>query len=252
MLYDVNTQQYDIPRSPMISQVPSTISQQGQLKLKSNISPKSLGFDPVPSFIIQPPSDSTATTTQGKRPSYQRQGTIHSTPIGINQFNGTPIFHAISESNHSTADYPIATSSSTTNFSTLRTQMSHAQHMQAWRQNQLKKLQKNRPHCYHYGAPLQRPLEEKVATAAILTPQIIPVDDGLQRLPSSSPFSYPRQGKTGNDKQTKLKTTTTTSSSSNPDENKKDKLIKKKTLITSASIIHRKDSQSSYSNATEV
>jgi hypothetical protein len=50
----------------------------------------------------------------------------------INQLNGTPTFLPIPESNHSTADYPLVNGSSRTNFSTLRTQMSHAQHMEVY------------------------------------------------------------------------------------------------------------------------
>jgi hypothetical protein len=246
MLYDVNAQQTDKPRSRIVSQVPSTVSQQIPSQLKSSVNPKSFGLKPLPEVFIQPPSDST-TTLKGKRPAYYRQETERSTPLIINQTGGTPDFQAVPESTHSTADYPFATGSSITNFSTLRTQMSHSQHMQAWRQNQLKKIQKKRPHCYHYGTPLQRPLEEKVATAAILTPQIISTDKNLQRLPSSSPFQYPRQVKTINEKQSNP----VASSISNTDENKQDKRIKKKTLRATA-LPDRKDSQNSFSNVTEV
>jgi hypothetical protein len=242
MLYDA-AQQSDTSRSAFASQVPSTVSQQGRTQLKAGISPKSLGFEPLPTIAVQPPSDST-TTSRGKRPPYQRQETERSTPLIINPTDGTPIFQAISESTHSTADYPLANGSSIANSSTLRTQMSHAQHMQAWRQQQLKRIQKKRPHCYHYGAPLQRPLEEKVATAAILTPQIISTDNNLQKIRSSSPFRYPHQTKTINEKQTK-----STSSSSNTDKHKQDKSIEKKSLRAT---VKRKDSQNSFSNVTEV
>jgi hypothetical protein len=231
MLYDVNSQQADTPRSPVISQVPSTVSQQPRFQMKSNLSAKSFGFQTAPTVIIQPPSDST-TLSKGKRPSYQRQETERSDPLMINQLTGTPVFQGVP----STADYPLANGSSITNYSTLRTQMSHAQHMQAWRQNQVTKLQKKRPHCYHYGAPLQRSLEEKVAAAAILTPQIIPPDNNLKRLPSTSPFPFPPQEKTKN--------------ASTSDENKA--AIKKKALRTTAALVHRKDSQTSFSNVTKV
>jgi len=247
MLYDVNAQQIDVPRSPMISQVPSTVSQQARIQAKSNLGAKSFGFRSPPSVFIQPPSDST-TTSKGQRPSYHRQETAQSTPIMINQFNGTPTFQGIPESNHSTDVYPLANGSSITNFSTLRTQMSHAQHMQAWQRNQLKKLQKKRPHCYIYGPPLRRPLEEKVAAAAILTPQIISTDNNLEKARSNSPFQFPRQVKTIDEKKMNPAST-----SSNTDENKQDKPIKKKSLRTSSSVVHGKDSKkSSSSNVTQV
>lgn len=249
MLYDASTQQADTPRSPNVSQVPSAASQQMRSLAKFSASPQSLGFQATPIVVVHPPSDTTTTST-GKRPSYQRQETEISDPLMINQSNMTPIFHAIPESTHSTADYPIANGSSITNFSTLRTQMSHAQHMEAWHRNQLKKIQKNRPRCYHYGTPLQRPLEEKIASAAILTPEILPEEKNSQRLPSSSPFSFRRE-KIINEK-TKDTRKKPTSSSSNKDENKQNKRIKKKTLRTTSSLMQRKDSQNSFSNVTEV
>jgi hypothetical protein len=164
-----------------------------------------------------------------------------------NQPNITPVFQGIPESTHSTADYPLANGSSTTNFSTLRTQMSHAQHMQAWHQNQLRKLQKKRTNCYHYGTPIQRPVEERLASAAILTPQIIPQEKN-PRPPSSSPFPFPRQEKTINEK---ARAKPTSSSSSNTDENKQDKSIQKKNLRTT-SAMQQQDSQNNGSKATPV
>lgn len=246
MLYDVNAQQADTPRSPVVSPVPSVVSQQTRAQARSY----------APSLVVQPPSDGSA-TSRSKRPEYQRQETEASDPLIINQFAGTPIFQAIPESTHSTADYPMGTSSSVGNSSILRTQMSHAQHMQAWQQNQLRKLQKKRPHCYHYGAPLRRPLEEKIETAAILTPQNIAGGGRSGRTVSKSPFRFPRQvetiNETSNKNRSKSGNPTTTSSSSNTTEKKQDQPVKKKsTRVTSSSGTHRKDSQNSFSNVTEV
>jgi len=243
MLYDANAQQANTRSQPA-----SIASQQPRILPKSNISTESRGFPYPPNIVVQPPSDS-STKSQGKRPSYQRQASQNSTPMIINNLNGSPVFHGVPDSNQSTADYPMAPGSSVANFSTLRTQMSHAQHMQAWRQNQLKKIQKKRPHCYVYGPPPQRAPEEKIATAAILTPQIISPDDNPQRLPSNSPFQFPRQDNTINERKKKnqekrIRPTT--------DKTNQDKSIQKKSLRTTSALIHRKDSQSSVSNVTEV
>jgi hypothetical protein len=240
MVYDAYAQQANTPRSPVGSQVPSTFIQQTKSKL---------GVHHPPTVVVQPPSDSSIRSS-GKRPPFERQESQNSTPLIINQVNGTPIFQAVPESTHSTADYPIANGSSITNFSTLRTQMSHAQHMQAWRQHQMKKIHKHRPYCYVYGPPPQRPIEEKLATAAILTPQIIPTKENVQRLARNSPFQYPRQDKTINEK-TKKKHERQRSPI-DIEENTQDKTIKKKSLRTTSALIHRKDSQSSVSNVTEV
>ena len=245
MLYDINAQQADTPRSP-VSLVPSAISQR--------VRPQARNLVP-PSLVVQPPSDSSA-GSKGKRPQYQRQETEVSDPLIINPVTGTPIFQAIPESTHSTADYPLVTNSSLANSSILRTQMSHAQHMQAWQQNQLRKLQKKRTHCYHYGAPFQRPMEEKLATASILTPQVLSTGDNLRRSPSNSPFRFPRQEKTINEKSTKNRSKSgdpsAASSSSHPEENKQSQPTTKKSLRVTSSPKHRKDSQNSFSNVTEV
>jgi hypothetical protein len=241
MLYDTNMQQINS------SQVPSTASQQAQMQLESR-----LGVLRPPNVVIQPPSNSSI-RSKDKRPTYERQESHHSTPLIINQFTGTPTFQALPESTHSTTDYPIANSSSITNFSTLRTQMSHAQHTQAWQLQQTKKYHKKRPYCYIYGPPPQRPLEEKVATAAILTPQLILPNGETQRGFHNLPFQFPPQDRTINEK-TKNKQGRQRSPvlSSHIEENNQDTSIKKKTLRTTAAIIHRKDSQSSVSNVTEV
>lgn len=245
MLYDVNAQQADTPRSP-ISLVPSAASQPMRL-VQRNLN--------LPSLVVHPPSDS-STTSKTKRPEYQRQETVASDPLVINPITGTPMFQAIPESTHSTADYPLVTNSSLSNSSILRTQMSHAQHMQAWQQSQLRKLQKKRPHCYHYGAPLQRPMEEKLATAAILTPQVLLTGENTRRFPSNSPFRYPRQEKTINEKSTKNRSKSgdpsAASLSSHVEESKQDSSIKKKSLRVTSSPTHKKNPPKDHSNVTEV
>ena len=226
MLYDVTAQQPNTPRS----YGSSVVSQSGAELAQANL----------PTVRIQAPSEGSGRSTE-RRPTYQRQASHDPTPTAASQFNGTPIFHAAPESSHSTADYPLANGSSITNFSTLRTQMSHAQHMQAWRQDQLKRAQQKHPHCYVYGPPPQRATEEKVATAAILTPQIIElVSENLRRLPSKSPYQYPRQMKTGK----RVKPAA--------EKEQEDQSIQKKPLRTTSALVHRKDSQGSASNVTEV
>jgi hypothetical protein len=136
MLYDTHAQQSNTPHSSSVTQVPPEISQ--HLRDPSNIyNSKKLGSHVIPNVIVQPPSDSN-THSKGNRPSYQRQESARSGSPMIPRVNGTPIFQAVPDSNQSTADYPMVNGSSMTNSSTLRTQMSHAQHMQAWRQAQLK------------------------------------------------------------------------------------------------------------------
>jgi len=227
MLYDANAQQSDTSRS----QAPSIASQQ-------------VRFKETPTVIVQPPSEG---STKSKRPSFEREATTGSDPVIVGPLAGTPMFQAIPESVQSTADYPLANGSSISNVTTLRTQMSHAQHMRAWRHEQLKKVQKKRTHCYHYGTPLQKSLEEKIATAAILTPQII--DPQLHR----SPFQNLRQMQTINETQPKTKaqssssatTTTTTNASDNSS-------VRKKKIRATSSMMQRKDSPDGFSNATEV
>ena len=85
MLYDVNAQEANTPRS----QAPSTASQ--QVFTKSNLMTKSGGILHPPNVVIQPPSDS-STKSKEKRPSYQRQASQHSTPMILNPFEGTPNF----------------------------------------------------------------------------------------------------------------------------------------------------------------
>lgn len=225
MLYDALGQPLSAPRSPGVSQSPSVINQ-----TKTTPGVRSLGF--------QPGAGKRSTESKDQRPSYQRQASEFSTPLIITNANGTPIFQPVPESTQSTADYPQGNASTITGSSTLRTQMSHAQHMQAWRQNRARKIQKHRPNCYVYGSPPQRPMEEKLSTAAILTPQVIvtspqpQASDGSQRPASSSPFQYPRS---------EVRTLNETSTAR-----------EKKSLRTTSALIHQKDSQSTASNVTEV
>ncbi|CAF4340006.1 unnamed protein product, partial [Adineta steineri] len=117
MLYDANTQAPNAPYNSTTSQTPITATSFTQ-KLRSSVidtsNNHSLGFHiSSPNITIQPPSDSSTR-------SRQTQTTDHLTPI---------LFQPASASNQSTADYPLAASSAA-NSTTLRTQMSHDQHMQ--------------------------------------------------------------------------------------------------------------------------
>ena len=223
MLYDALGQPLSIPLSPDVSQAPSVV-----IQTKTTPGVRSLGF--------QPGGGTRSTQSKDQRPSYQRQASEFSTPLIITNTNGTPIFQPVPDSIQSTADYPLGNASTITSSSTLRTQMSHAQHMQAWRQNRARKIQKHRPNCYVYGSPPQRPMEEKLSTAAILTPQVIVTSpqppDGTQRPASSSPFQFPRG---------EVRTLNETSTAR-----------EKKSLRTTSAVVHQKDSQSTTSNATEV
>ncbi|CAF3690473.1 unnamed protein product [Rotaria sordida] len=236
MLYDVNAQQINVPHSPNVYQ---TTGQQTAIKFDSNT--RRFGSQQPPDIVIRSSSDIT-TASKSKRPNYQRQESHEPTVSEINALNGTPIFQAIPESSSLSNDASIK------NFTTLRSQMSHAQHMQAWRQNQLKKCQKKRPYRYVYGAPPQRPVEEKISTAAILTPQIISTDGNIQRLPSRPVFKYPHEVKNINKTIRRI----SPKSSSQNEENKQDKSRNKKPLRTTVTISHRKDSPGSFSNITEV
>jgi hypothetical protein len=66
MLYDVNTQQADTPRSPFVSQGSSTDSQKPRIP---NFNDKSFRFPPSPSFVIQSLSASPS-KSKGKQPYY--------------------------------------------------------------------------------------------------------------------------------------------------------------------------------------
>ncbi|CAF4203929.1 unnamed protein product, partial [Adineta steineri] len=238
MLYDCNGQHTN---NTSRSHAPSAINQPPPMTSNNDVSTRSTGFVVPPNVLVQAPSDA-SDRSGGPPPLYLRQASHHSTPSIIHPTTGTPLFQGVQDSRGSTADYPLENGSSNTNFSTLRTQMSHAQHMQVWRQNQLKRIQKKRPHCYVYGPPPQRALEEKVATAAILTPQILESEtSGSQRLPSKPKFEYPRQVNIVNETRT----------NNQRKQTKQDDAIQKKSLRTSTAI-DRRDSPSNVSNVTEV
>jgi hypothetical protein len=174
MLYDTSTQQTDT------SNTAATSSNQ----ITTAISNQSLGFPISPDITVQPPSESSARSTQN-------QTNVYLTPRGLQRENLTPsLFQPASASNQSTADYP-PPASSTANSSTFRTQMSHEQHMQAWRQDQMGKIQKTQRHCYIYDPPPQPLLVDRVSTAAILTPQILSTATKQQQVPPT-----PNTGKT--------------------------------------------------------
>jgi hypothetical protein len=199
MLYDTNNQQTDTSYTAATSQTPTTATfsnQQFQRPITTAISDQSLGFPISPDIIVQPPSESSARSTQN-------QSNVYLTPRAFQRGTMTPsLFQPASASNQSTADYPLA-ASSTANSSTFRTQMSHEQHMQAWRQDQMGKIQKTQRHCYIYGQPPQPLLVDRVSTAAILTPQILstatkqqqvpptPNTGNTLRRPTVSPFHFP-------------------------------------------------------------
>lgn len=144
---------------------------------------------------LGPPSEISAKTVPGQPPQYVRQASISPSNRSL-QFNpnSTPVFHAIPDSNQSVAEYPMTNLSIGTS-STLRAQMSYGQHMEAYRQRQLSTIQKKKQTSYFYGPPAQRNLHERISTASILLPQMLPInlDQRNQtpgtRLPSASPFA---------------------------------------------------------------
>ncbi|CAF4048403.1 unnamed protein product, partial [Rotaria sordida] len=64
----------------------------------------------------------------------------------------SPLFRSVPISNESTNDYPPGTPSNI-NSSRFLQLLSHNQHMQAWYEDEIKKFQKKRPHCYFYVLP---------------------------------------------------------------------------------------------------
>ncbi|CAF4181382.1 unnamed protein product [Rotaria sp. Silwood2] len=277
MLYDVIAEQMNTPHISPVSQTPtiiSTYNQQQRPLMTTTLSDKSLGFHVSPSVIVHPPSD-TSTKSREKQ--------LNDYPIrcGLQRENLTPLlFQPVSASNQSTADYPLATSSILTS-PTFCTQMSHDQHMQAWRQNQVEKLQKKRPHCYIYGTPSRQPLVDRVSTATILTPQILMTttqqqapptsDDGeIRRGPTVSPFRFvvtPDQVHTApsstisdiqvetNNRKPKRnrrqkKTPIASKRMERLDEDVQETSNANKSLKITSSVIHRNDVHSSSSDAT--
>lgn len=208
MLYDVNPQQPKGVRIPRNPQAPTLADQQTEAHR-----------------TLQP---------QTPRPPYERQESHRSTQIPIITTTSTPVFQAVPDSNNHIGDRPVPHELLPKNLGTLHTQMSHAQHMQAYRQNQTKRYQKKRPYRYVYGPTLQRRVEEKIGTAAILTPQITSTTHKTQRLPSVTPFRYPK---------------TVKETDENDDH---DKSLDKRKLRTTVTVIRQKGSSNSLSNVTEV
>ncbi|CAF1098078.1 unnamed protein product [Rotaria sordida] len=200
MLYDVSAEQMNSPHISSVSQTPTIISaynqQQQRNLMTTTLSDQSLGFHVSPSVIVHPPSDTSTRSREKQVNDYPIRRALQ------RELLTSSLFQPVSTSNQSTADYPLAASSIVTS-PTLCTQMSHDQHMQVWRQNQVEKLQKRRRHCYIYGTPSQQPLVDRVSTATILTPQILMTipkqqqapstssDGKTRRIPTISPFRFP-------------------------------------------------------------
>jgi hypothetical protein len=190
MMYDAMVPKSTTSHSSSTSQVPNTASvnnQQFRPLTTANLSGESYGFNYSPDINVYPPSDNSMQLSEG------RTGRVS------NQENLTPLFQPVPPSNQSTDDYPVEGAFSTANSSTLRTQMSHEQHMQAWREGKTKETRKKRRHCYTYGPPTQ----PSAASVTILTAQIPPTttrqkqnlptsnNDGNQRGATASRFQYP-------------------------------------------------------------
>ncbi len=197
MLYDANNQQLNSPNIPSPITVPTNIRQIRQ-PIVTISSAQSLGFTVSSNDAIQPSSE-IKTKSRGAGPSTARS---------LLQKNLTPLeFQPASASNLSTADYPLI-GSSVANSSTFRTQMSHEQQMNAWRQKRIEKIQKKQRHGYVYIESPQSALSDRVFNAVILTPQIISTvpnqqqapptttTDQTARQPTNPPFRFPRTSST--------------------------------------------------------
>jgi hypothetical protein len=277
MLYDANNQQTTTQYSINEFQTPIPSNQQLRYPVTTTDSQGSLGF-PIPiNDTIHP---SVVSDMQLK----EKKGNKYLTSSGFQQENISPSrFQPASPSYQSTNEYPLATPS-IANSSTFCTQMSHDQHMQAWRQNQMEKIQKKQRHCYVYGPAAQPSLADKVSTAAILTPQIIPEsaqpsqisliskNGKFIRQPTKPPFHFPpplnqmpttassiisdTQSKTNNQK---LKINRRQQRIPAPptrmdclDENPPETSTEDKSIKRTSAIIHRQGSQSSITDTTEV
>ena len=153
---------------------------------------QSFGFGVSPNIIVSPPSDGTA-----------RSG-IHRTSHSSQPDNRRSLFQPIAPSNQSTADYPAAAGSSVATSSILRTQMSHEQRMQTWRQQKTAKMHKKRRYHFIYDSPSQTAPNDKIFTTMLVTPNApsaVSVQRGVpptpagdattRRMPTMSPFAYP-------------------------------------------------------------
>jgi hypothetical protein len=280
MLYDANSQQPTTPPyPPSVSRVPTTVSgyiQQLRPPITTTLSGQSLGFQVSPDIIVHPPSERSLKLGSIK-------ATTHSTAHVLSPENVTSsTFQPASTSNQSTADYPLA-GSSIVNSSTYRTQMSHEQQMQVWRQEQVEKIQKKHRHCYIYGVPRQSNAVDRVTSASILTPQIIPVtkqqqapptspDGKTERGPTPSVFYYPppssqmpsAPSSTISDTQPKTRNQNSRINRSQQeapippqrmerlDEDSQETSNTNKSSTVTSALIHRKDSQSSTTDITEI
>ncbi|CAF1562766.1 unnamed protein product [Rotaria magnacalcarata] len=240
----------DFPRSPaeryiairscMLYNVRSQRTTGPQSLVTRNVNPNYMGAR------SQYLSADMANESNMNRPPYQRQASHCSSSTVTTVLNNTPNFQAIPESGLGAPDYPLPTDLPATYGSTLRSQMNYAQHMQALRNNQVKKFQKKRPYCYVYGPPIQRSMEEKVSTAAILSPQILSSTD-------RSRFQFPPSVKNNDEKQNKSnEPTISAASSSHNGETNRNKSLNKKPVQTKVTLTMRRDSLSSFSNVTEV
>lgn len=233
MLYDVNASH--TPNAPPMSAAalrPSGVSARAQMGTSRSRSPN------TPSSSIN--------ELKVKRPPYQRQESQGSSSTIVTGLNNTPNFQSIPESGISTDDYALPNKILNSNSTTLRSQMTHAQHMQMWHQKQAQKGRKKHPYRYSYGQPPPRPADEKVSTSAILTPQIIAPND-------RSHFHFPPQTKNIDPKRNKNNEQIISSvPSSQHEENNREKTTRKKPIETKVVISHRRDSSNSFSNVTEV
>ncbi|CAF3324558.1 unnamed protein product [Rotaria socialis] len=233
-------ERYIAIRSCMLYDVKASQGMGPQSLVTRNVNPNNMGAR------SQYLSADMANELNMNRPSYQRQASHCSSSTVTTVFNNTPNFQAIPESSPAAPDYQLANDPLTMNGSTLRSQMNYAQHMQALRRKQVKKFQKKRPYCYVYGPPVQQPMEEKVSTAAILSPQILSSTD-------RSRFQFPSNAKNNDGKQNKSnEPTIRTASSSHNGETNRNKSINNKPVQTKVTLTARRDSQSSFSNVTEV
>jgi len=279
MLYDSNAQQPNTPYTSSVSRTPGSayIPKLRPLQMTTTFSNQSLGFH-VPTDVIVHP------TSERSMKSGDKQTTTYSTSRVLPPENITPsLFQPVSVSNQSTADYPLA-ASSIVNSSTYRTQMSHEQHMQAWRQEQVKKIMKKQRHCYVYDAPPQPTMVDRVSTAAILTPQVLstatkqgqapetPDTGQTQRGPTISPFHFPitssevRSAPSSIVNGIRLKTKNQKLKINRPqegipippermdrlDEDPQEKSNTNKSSKITSALIQRKDSQSSVTDIKEV
>jgi hypothetical protein len=280
MLYEANNQQPNTANVPCVLRTPPTGSaymQQSRLPLTTTFSDQSLGFHVSPDINVQ-------STSEQSIKSRSKQAATHSTPRVSQQEPITPsLFQPVPPSNQSTADYPLETSS-IINSSTYRTQMSHEQHMQLWRQEQIEKNQKKKRYGYVYGLSPQPTSVDKSSNDAILTPQILSTTTRQQQVPRISdtartprqptrpPFKFPipssqvrstpssiiidTQSKPKNQKLTinypQQPAPIPPPRMDRLDEDPQETSNASKSSKVTSALIHRKDSQSSTTDITEV